>query len=63
MQCTRCYTYMQLAKRENHQHSSLEWHQCPLCKRMEFIAEPIRYETDPVESLISTPVNLRAAYS
>ena len=62
MQCTRCYTHMQLAKRENHQHSFLEWHQCPLCKRMEFIAEPIRYEIDHAESLTSAPVNLRTAY-
>ena len=45
MQCTRCYTHMQLVKRENHQSSFLEWHQCPLCRRMEFIAEPIHNES------------------
>jgi len=60
MQCTRCYTHMQLVKRENHPDSSLEWHQCPLCKRMEFIAEPIHYELDLPESAIAEPASQRA---
>ncbi len=46
MQCTRCYSHMQLVKRENHQDSFLEWHQCPVCNRMEFISEPVRYNSD-----------------
>ena len=41
MQCTRCYSNMQLVKRENHQSSLLEWHQCPLCQRLEFLSQPV----------------------
>lgn len=44
MECTRCYTHMQLVKRENHQDSFLEWHQCPLCRRMEFTSQPVHYD-------------------
>lgn len=47
MQCTRCYSHMRLVKRENHQDSFLEWHQCPVCNRVEFISEPVRYDLDP----------------
>ena len=44
MECTRCYTHMQLVKRENHRDSFLEWHQCPLCLRMDFISQPVHYD-------------------
>jgi len=46
MQCTRCYSSMQLVKRENHQDSYLEWHQCPLCQRLEFLSHPVKHEQE-----------------
>ena len=62
MQCTRCYTSMQLTKRENHADSFLEWHQCPLCKRVEFIAKPVRYEVELPDSPATSPDAPRPAY-
>ncbi len=53
MQCKRCYSHMQLVKRENHQDSFLEWHQCPACKRMEFISEPVHYDFDLTGELVA----------
>ena len=54
MQCTRCYSNMQLVKRENHQDSLLEWHQCPLCRRMEFLSRPAHYELEPFKNLLES---------
>ena len=48
MQCTRCYSNMQLVKREDHQSSLLEWHQCPLCQRIEFLSQPAHHNLDQV---------------
>jgi len=63
MQCTRCYTHMQLVKRENHQDSFLEWHQCPLCRRVEFIAEPVRHALDLSSNTAHGTENLSSTYS
>lgn len=52
MQCTRCYSNMQLVKRENHQASLLEWHQCPLCRRMEFLSQPVHHDLEPFHNLV-----------
>jgi hypothetical protein len=54
MQCTRCFSKMRLVKRENHQASQLEWHQCPLCDRKEFLSHPIHHELDLLHYLGST---------
>jgi len=58
MQCTRCYTQMQLVKRENHQSSYLEWHQCPLCRRMEFISHPVHFDFELINTLENDHFNL-----
>lgn len=49
MQCTRCYSPMQLIRRENHQDSYLEWHQCPTCQRLEFLSQPVHHELDLIQ--------------
>lgn len=51
MQCKRCYSNMQLVKRENHQASLLEWHQCPLCRRMEFLSQPVHHDLELLHGL------------
>jgi hypothetical protein len=60
MQCTRCYSNMQLVKRETHQASLLEWHQCPLCRRMEFLSQPVHYDLEafhsPLDQDLATPL-------
>jgi hypothetical protein len=54
---------MQLVKRENHQDSFLEWHQCPVCRRIEFKAQPVRYELDLTGGIMAGAAQRRAIYS
>ncbi len=40
MHCKRCHAVMERTRREVNPNSQLEWYACPICQRMEFVAEP-----------------------